>query len=108
MACHSGTALRMAKLGSLYSLSEDFIDSASLASVPSAPHRDGDAQLASSGQEEPSISASQQRFETDQGMTCLTCGIGIVPPSSPICSALEDLSLSQRWLLTFLHMSSHW
>ena len=73
----------MAKLGSLYSLSEDFIDNASLASVPSAPHKDEDAQLASSGQEEPSSSASQQRSEPDQGMTCLACGIGIVTYDLP-------------------------
>ena len=78
MARHSGTALRMAKLGSLFSLSEEFTDNASLASVASAPQKHEDAQLASSGQEEPSITASQQRSETDQGMTCLTCGIGIV------------------------------
>ena len=70
----------MTRLGSLYSLPEDFIDNASLAGVPSAPHKDNNAHLASSGQEEPSINASQQRSDTDQGMTCLTCGIGIIPP----------------------------
>ena len=92
----------MAKLGSLFSLSEGLIDNASLASIPSAPAEHEDAQPASSGQEEPSITASQQRSETDQGMTCLTCGIGIVP-CDHVCSASESLYLSQRWLLLFLH-----
>ena len=106
LARHSGTALRMARLGSLFSLSEEFVDNASLASIPSAPQKHEVAQLASSGQEEPSITASQQRSETDQGMTCLTCGIGIVP-CDHVCSASERLYLSQKWLLTLLQFSLH-
>ena len=51
LARHSGTALRMARLGSLFSLSEEFVDNASLASIPSAPQKHEVAQLASSGQE---------------------------------------------------------
>ena len=67
----------MAKLGSLYALSEDFIDKAIL-STPSAASLDKDVETKVSNEEEPSSTARVVGSEGEQGMTCLTCGIGTV------------------------------
>lgn len=67
----------MAKLGSLYALSEDFIDKAIL-STPSAASLDTDVETKVSNEEEPSSIVRDVGSEAEQGMTCLTCGIGTV------------------------------
>lgn len=69
----------MAKLGSLYTLSEDFINDAVLSTPSPASTAKKNVQILASTQAEPSTDARERRSESEQGMTCLTCGIGIVP-----------------------------
>ncbi len=65
----------MAKLGSLYALDEDYIDNAIL-SKSSAVSLQEKAETKLSNEEELSTIIRAVGFEAEQGMTCLTCGIG--------------------------------
>ena len=67
----------MARLGSLYALSDEFINNAVLSSRISASTAQGNDLPKSISVEEESKAARAQTSETDQGKTCLTCGIGI-------------------------------
>ena len=68
----------MSKLGSLYALSDEFINNAILSSPAQGHEKAPDVQTRSSSAEESKQAAKKQTPETDQGMTCLTCGIGMI------------------------------
>ena len=72
------SAKQMSKLGSLYALSDELVSSATLSSPVSARTNEPDEQVKVSTAEPPPQAGGKQISEADQGMTCLTCGIGTV------------------------------
>ena len=89
----------MSKLGSLYALSDELISSAALQSPVSAPTAGPEAQIKSSSTEQASRAAREETSEADQGMTCLTCGIGrLIHTPFPRTEYIALLALASRWL----------